>query len=501
MNTDLILSIDQSTSATKAMLFDHSANILHRCNREHRQHYPKPGWIEHDAEEIYRNTLEVIRGVLAESGTESGRIEALAITNQRETALVWDRKTGTPLYNAVVWQCQRGAPECRFLREHGHEEMVKAKTGLVLDPYFSASKIKWILDNVEGARSKAEDGRLLLGTIDSWLVWKLTGGKVHATDYSNASRTLLFNINDLSWDTEIMDLFDIPSSLLPDVKCSDETFGATTCQGIFNRPVPISGVMGDSHASLFGQHCISAGLAKSTIGTGSSIMMHIGDRAFESGQGLVTSIAWGRRGKAEYVFEGNVHCTGDTIKWLVDGLELIPEVAQSETLALSVPDNAGIYLVPAFAGLGAPYWDNEARASIVGMARNASKAHVVRAACESISYQTRDFLDIMIRESGIELKELRIDGGAARNRFIMQFQADMLNVPVVRGTIDEASSLGAAFMAGLSTGFWANTDELAAINPSQETFSPSMSQELREDFYRGWKEAVRRTLSTAEASD
>ena len=501
MNADLILCIDQSTSTTKAMLFGHSGNILHRCNKEHRQHYPRPGWIEHDAEEIYRNTLEVISGVLAESGTESGRIEALSITNQRETALVWDRKTGTPLYNAVVWQCQRGAPECRSLREQGHEETIKAKTGLVLDPYFSASKIKWILDNVEGARSRAEDGRLLLGTIDSWLVWKLTGGKVHATDYSNACRTLLFNINDLSWDIEIMDLFDIPSSLLPDVKCSDEIFGSTTCQGIFNRPVPISGVMGDSHASLFGQHCISAGLAKSTIGTGSSIMMHIGDRALESGQGLVTSIAWGRSGKVGYVFEGNVHCTGDTIKWLVDGLELLPEVAQSESLALSVPDNAGIYLVPAFAGLAAPYWDNEARASIVGMARNASKAHVVRAACESISYQTRDLLDIMIRESGIELKELRIDGGAARNRFIMQFQADMLNVPVVRGTIDEASSLGAAFMAGLSTGFWANTDELAAINPSQETFSPSMSQELREDFYRGWKEAVRRTLSTAEASD
>jgi glycerol kinase len=495
MRADLILAIDQSTSATKAMLFDHAGRILHRCNREHAQHYPRPGWIEHDAEEIYRNTLEVIRAVLDESGIQAERVAALAITNQRETALVWDRKTGRPVYNAIVWQCQRGAPVCSSLREQGYAATVKEKTGLVLDPYFSASKIKWILDNVEGTRKRAEDGRLLLGTVDAWLVWKLTEGKVHATDYSNACRTMLFNINDLRWDPQIMELFCIPPSMFPQLKFSDEIFGQTTCGGIFTHPVPISGVMGDSHASLFGQHCISSGLAKSTIGTGSSIMMHIGGQPLESGQGLVTSVAWGRSGKVDYVFEGNVNCTGDTIKWLVDGLELIPQAAASESLALSLQDNGGVYLVPAFTGLGAPYWDNEARASIVGMARNARKAHIVRAACESISYQTRDLLDVMIHESGIELRELRVDGGAAKNRFIMQFQADMLNVPVVRGAIDEASSLGAAFMAGLSVGFWEDLDDLAAINPNQETFTPSMSQQLRERYYSGWKEAVRRTLS------
>jgi glycerol kinase len=490
-----ILALDQSTSGTKAIIFDQDAKLVGRATVEHQQFYPNPGWVEHDAVEIHQNTLQAVKTVLTDSCINVQQITAVSITNQRETALIWDKKNGMPVYHAIVWQCQRAGVICKDLNDRGFAKAIKEKTGLVLSPYFSAPKIKWILDNVAGVREKAEAGELLFGTMDTWLIWNLTGGKIHATDFSNASRTLLFNIIDLKWDQELLDIFTIPANMMPQVKYSNKIFGYTTCDTILPKEIPISGVMGDSHGALFGQNCFEKGMAKTTYGTGSSIMMNIGAKPLESQNGIVTSIAWGMDNRVDYVFEGNINCTGDTIKWLVDDLELIGSSRESEHLAVSVNDNDGVYIVPAFVGLGAPYWDSEARASITGITRGTQKAHIVRAAEESIAYQIKDVIDLMIEQSGVPLRELRVDGGPTKDNFLMQFQADMLNVDVVRNRIEELSALGSAYMAGLAVGFWKNQQEIKALRIQDATFSSGMQDNSRERLYQGWKEAVRRTLS------
>lgn len=494
MGDKYILTVDQSTSATKAIIFNNQGKLVHRYNVPHRQYYPKPGWVEHDPEEIYENTLKAIKEVIKESGVNLEDIVALSITNQRETVLVWDKKTGRPIYNAIVWQCKRSADICETLEKEGLGQIIKEKSGLNLSPYFSASKIKWILDNVESAREKAKRGELLCGTIDSWLVWKLTNGKNHFIDYTNASRTQLLNLKTLKWDKDLLEIFGIPESMLPEIKESDEIFGYLDIEGLSIK-LPITGVIGDSHAALFGQMCFEKGMAKATYGTGSSVMMNIGKEALIPSSGVVGSIGWVLKKNLSYVLEGNINYTGATIKWLVENLGLISEPKESGIIASSVEDNGGVYLVPAFVGLGAPYWDSNARAIITGMSSNTNKAHIVRAAEESIGYQIRDIVELMIKESGIKLKELRVDGGPTRDEFLMQFQADILNVPVVRVKIEELSALGSAFIAGLALGLWDNFDKLITLKEIDRVFIPKMGQEERERLYEGWKQAVRRSLS------
>jgi glycerol kinase len=495
MKSEYILAVDQSTSGTKGVLFNKAGKLVGRCNAMHRQYYPKPGWVEHDAEEIFDNTLKTIKGVITDTGISPDEVIALAISNQRETALVWDKITGRPVYHAVVWQCGRAREICQTLEQKGYGKMVKDKTGLVLSPYFSAAKLKWILDNVEGAREKADKGELLCGNMDAWLIWKLTGGKVHATDYSNASRTQLFNITDLDWDDELLEIFTIPRSMMPEIKSSDAIFGYTSCGGVLSKEIPITGVLGDSHAALFGQNCFEKGMAKTTYGTGSSIMMNIGDKNIRSKKGLVTSIAWGIDGKVEYVFEGNINFTGATIKWLVDDLQLISSSRESGEIASSISDNGGVYLVPAFTGLSAPYWDSNARAIITGMTMGTKKAHVVRAAEESIAYQIRDIIDIMVEEADINLKELRVDGGPTRDDFLMQFQADMLSCTVVRNKIEELSAAGAAYMAGMSVKLWADKEEISSLRKIDRVFQNTAKDEKCKQLYDGWKAAVNRALT------
>ncbi len=489
-----ILAVDQSTSATKAILFDSSAKVISRSTVAHKQYYPKPGWVEHNPEEIYEKTLLAIQNVLTQSGIKQSEIEALAITNQRETAVVWDKNTGKPVYNAIVWQCQRGADICNNLKNNGYERLIQSKTGLIIDPYFSASGVQWILDNVTGARKLAENNNLLFGTTDSWLIWKLTKGKVHATDYSNACRTMLFNIHDLCWDADIAKLLRIPLSVFPQVRFADADYGYTEENSVFTRKIKITGVMGDSHAALFGQHCFTPGLGKATYGTGSSVMMNIGNKPLESPGGLVTSVGYGVQNEISYVFEGNIHSTGATINWLVDDLKLIQNANESEELALSVPDNGEVYFVPAFVGLGAPYWDNDARAMVCGISRGTQKAHLVRAALEAIAYQVKDLTDLMSSKSGIGLKELRVDGGPTRNNFLMQFQADMLDAAINRSEIEEASALGVALAAGLATGIWKNFDELRQLRTKNDIISPEMTKSKRENLYGNWKKAVAKVL-------
>lgn len=488
-----ILAIDQSTSATKVILFDHQGILKHRVSIAHKQYYPQPGFVEHDPIEIFENTVSGIHQVLAEADVDIDSIAAMSLTNQRETSLVWDKLTGLPVCNAAVWQCQRGADFCDQLRNKGYSETIQKKTGLIIDPYFSASKLHWIVKNEKEIESKAKRGDLLLGTMDSWLLWKLTGGKVHATDYSNACRTMLFNINTLEWDAELIELFGLHKSMFPKVLFSDEIFGYTSPDVLPGAAIPIAGLMGDSHAALFGQNCFEPGMAKATFGTGSSIMMNIGKQPLPSPEGLVTSIGWGRNKQIDYVFEGNIHCTGDTINWLVNDMELIADAKESEALALSVEDNNKVYFVPAFVGLGAPYWDNKARACISGMARNTKKAHIVRAALESIAYQVKDLIDLMVENSSIAFREMRADGGPTRNNFLMQFQADMLRKEVVRSNIEEVSALGSAFMAGLACGFWKDLDEIKALLKVDKSFNPNMTIGEIDKLYSGWKMAVKRT--------
>ena len=488
-----IISIDQSTSASKVILFNKKAELIHRISIPHRQIYPEPTFVEHDAVEIFENVRTGLRRMLVETNIQEDEIAGIAITNQRETAVIWDKKTGQPVANAAVWQCQRGADFCKELIERGFSKIIQQKTGLIIDPYFSASKLRWIMKNVNGLHEKALHGEILLGTIDSWLLYKLSGGKVHATDFSNACRTMLFNINSLEWDRELLELFSIPESMLPEVKYSDEIFGMTDPGVVFDQEHPIAGLIGDSHAAFFGQNCFEPGIGKATYGTGSSVMMNIGHTPVPPPKGLVTSIGFSRDKKIDYVFEGNIHCTGDTLNWLKNELELINDVSEAEALATSVESNRGVYLVPAFVGLGAPYWNNNAQAVIVGMSRDSTKAHIVRAALESIAYQVKDLVDLMVTNNHVKLYALRVDGGPAQNDFLMQFQADMIQGIVDRASIEEISALGSAFLAGLATGFWSKLEEIENLRKSDRTFSSKMEKEECNRLYQGWKNAVAKT--------
>jgi glycerol kinase len=485
-----ILAIDQSTSATKVMLFNRNAELVHRVSLPHKQYYPQPGFVEHDAVEIFENTLTGMNRVMTETNVMVSEVAAVSITNQRETAMIWDKSTGLPVAHSVVWQCQRGADFCNTLKERELSDIIRKKTGLVIDPYFSASKLHWLMNHIDGLKNRASAGSLMWGTMDSWLLWKLTNGKVHATDYSNACRTMLLNLNTLRWDGELIELFGLQNLLFPEIRFSDEVFGYTDNSVIFDQPVPVSGLIGDSHGAFFGQHCFSPGIGKATYGTGSSVMMNIGKRPLPPPAGLVTSIGFGCNREIDFVFEGNIHCTGDTISWLKNELQLIGSAGETEELAESVPGNNGVFLVPAFVGLGAPYWDNEARACIVGLSRNSTKAHVVRAALESIAYQVKDLADLMEQNGQIQLVDLRVDGGPTRNDFLMQFQADMLQGKVERSNIEEVSALGAAFLAGLAVHFWGNIDEIKKLRKSDKLFLPQMSSEKCRELYSGWKSAV-----------
>ncbi|MDP4151908.1 MAG: glycerol kinase GlpK [Bacillota bacterium] len=489
-----ILSIDQGTSGTKVLLFDNRGRYVHRVSVPHKQFYPHPGWVEHDAMEIFNNTVAAIDSVIKESHINEADISAASISNQRETVVAWDKSTGLPVSNSIVWQDNRATEICNEILEQDFGDTIMKKTGLVLSPYYSAAKMKWILDSVPGAREKAENGSLLFGTIDSWLIYKFTGGQVHATEYSNASRTQLLNISELTWDEELLKIFTIPRACLPEIYSSNHIFGEIAVSSLSNKSIPIAGVLGDSHAALFGQNCFERGMAKVTYGTGSSIMMNIGKSPYESKKGLVTSIGWVIGNSVEYVAEGNINCSGATIKWLVDDLQLIEDSKSTEEIASSINDNEGVYMVPAFVGLGTPYWDSDSTALITGMTRGTKKAHIVRAVLESMGYQVKDILDIMTGEANVTLKEIRVDGGPTRNSFIMQFQSDMLQVNVVVNQVEEICALGAAYMAGLAIGLWKNKDELKGLRTNDVIFKPNMSVKKRDDLYQGWKKAIARTL-------
>jgi len=492
-----IMALDQGTTSSRAVIFDKTGTIVAVESKEFRQIYPKPGWVEHDPAEIWESQLTVAKQVIQNSGIAPIEIKGIGITNQRETTIVWDR-SGQPAYNAIVWQCRRTASFCDELKQKGWEKTLKEKTGLVTDAYFSGTKVKWILDNVKGARERAERGELLFGTVDTWLIYNLTGGKVHVTDYTNASRTLLYNIYDLCWDDEILEEFDIPKGMLPEVKQSSEIYGTTAKELFYGVEIPIAGIAGDQQAALFGQACYQPGLAKNTYGTGCFLLMNTGEKAVPSETGLLTTIAWGLKGNVEYALEGSIFIAGASIQWLRDELRLIDDAADSEFLAAKVPDTGGVYVVPAFVGLGAPYWDQYARGTIVGITRGTNRNHIIRATLESMAYQTRDVLTCMEKDSGITLKELRVDGGAAANNLLMQFQANVLGVPVERPIIVETTALGAAYLAGLAVEFWKDRDQIAANWKIDRKFEPTMSTEQREKFYAGWTKAVERAKDWEE---
>ena len=491
MATQYLLALDQGTTSSRAILFDQSCNMVGVAQREFTQHFPKSGWVEHDAMEIWESQWEVVQKVLKEHQVSPSQIVGIGITNQRETTVVWDANTGEPVYNAIVWQDKRTAALCDQLKDAGHEDMVRSKTGLVIDSYFSGTKLMWLLNEVPGVRERAEKGELRFGTIDTWLIWKLTEGRVHVTDYSNASRTMLFNIHDLAWDQDLMQVLgEVPASLLPEVKPSSGSFGSVTWDG---HEIPIAGVAGDQQAALFGQQCWSPGLAKNTYGTGCFMLMNTGTEAQISKNGLLTTIAWGINGQVEYALEGSIFIAGAAIQWLRDGLRIIDAAPDSEYFANKVADDHGVYVVPAFAGLGAPYWDMYARGAIFGLTRDTGKEHIARATLESLAYQTRDVLQAMEQDTGITLQALNVDGGAAANNLLMQFQADILGVPVERPQQLESTALGAAMLAGLATGFWTR-DQLLEIRGLDQQFNPQMPAEERETRYKGWQKAVKRTM-------
>lgn len=488
-----ILSLDQGTTSSRAILFDASGEIFKSAQKEFTQIYPKSGWVEHDPMEIWGSQSGVAREVIETAGIKTDEIAAIGITNQRETTVIWDRVTGKPIYNAIVWQCRRTASICDDLIEKGYSDYIKEATGLVVDAYFSATKIKWLLDHVEGAREKAISGQLLFGTIDTWLIWNLTRGKVHVTDYSNASRTMLFNIDTLTWDDKILEWLDIPKAMLPEVRASSEIYGETDPQTFGSAKIPISGCAGDQQAALFGQTCFLPGSAKNTYGTGCFMLMNTGEKRVPSNKGLLTTIAWGLDGKVEYALEGSIFIAGAAIQWLRDELMLIGKAEDSEYFASKVEDTGGVYFVPAFAGLGAPYWDMYARGAIVGMTRGTNKNHIIRATLESLAYQTRDVLEAMQEDSGLKLRRLKVDGGATVNNFLMQFQSDILGTEVVRPKVTETTALGAAFLAGLAVGFWDNKETLKAQFAIERTFEPSYREDERNKKYRGWQKAVLRS--------
>ncbi len=488
-----IMALDQGTTSSRCILFDKSGKICSMAQKEFQQIYPKPGWVEHSPVEIWSSQLAVGIEAMAMLGVSAKDIEGIGITNQRETTVVWDRTTGEPVYNAIVWQCRRTADYIERLKNDGLEDYVKNVTGLVPDAYFSGSKIAWILDNVPGARQLAEDGRLAFGTIDSWLIWKMTDGDVHVTDYTNASRTMLYNIHTLSWDDKLIEYFNIPKSMLPEVKPSSCIYGYTHVS-VFGGEIPICGAAGDQQAALFGQGCFDAGDVKNTYGTGCFLLMNTGKRAVESSHGLITTIAAGTDDKVSYALEGSVFVAGASIQWLRDGLRMIRNAAQSEEYATSVDDCDGMYVVPAFTGMGAPYWNSSARGTVVGITRGCSKEHFIRATLESIAYQTYDVLHAMEEDVGISVNELKVDGGASANNFLMQFQSDIINSDVIRPECIETTALGAAYLAGLATGYWKSTDEIKANWNLGRRFTASMSEDDRKVRLSGWKKAVRCAL-------
>jgi glycerol kinase len=490
-----ILALDQGTSSSKAFLFDQEGRIVSQASRDFRQIYPRPGWVEHDPEEIWRSQMEAAGEAVAAAAIDAAEIAALGITNQRETTILWERVSGKPIHNAIVWQCRRTTQRCDDLRQEGFHETLKARTGLVTDAYFSGTKVEWILDHIEGSRSRAEKREILFGTVDSWLIYNLTGGKVHVTDYSNASRTLLFNIHKREWDDEILNKLRIPAALLPEVRPSSAVLGETD-SGVFGAPIPVAGNAGDQQAALFGQTCFRPGQAKNTYGTGCFMLMNTGEQAVPSAD-LLTTIAWGVDGRVNYALEGSVFIAGAAIQWLRDEIGLLDSSAQSESLAASVQDTGGVYFVPALVGLGAPYWDPYARGTIVGLTRGSGRAHVARAALEAIAYQTRDVLESMRRDSGIALEVLGVDGGAAVNNLLCKFQADILGVPVERPVVAETTALGAAYLAGLAIGFWEDTAEIARNHKIERRFTPAMSPATRDGLYEGWLRAVERSRGWA----
>ena len=488
MTKKYVMALDQGTTSSRAILFDQHSNIVAVAQKEFTQIYPKAGWVEHNAEEIWGTQIGVVAGI---EGTD---IAAIGITNQRETTVVWDRHTGKPVYNAIVWQSRQTAYICDDLKAKGLEPLFRQKTGLVVDAYFSGTKVKWILDNVEGAREKAEKGDLLFGTIDTWLIWKLTGGNVHVTDYSNASRTLMYNIRELKWDEELLEALTVPAQMLPAVRPSSEIYGYTDASVFLGARVPISGAAGDQQAALFGQTCFQPGMAKNTYGTGCFMLMNTGDALYDSKNGLLTTIAWGLDGKVEYALEGSIFIAGAAIQWLRDGLKILEAAPDSEYFAQKVSDADGVYVVPAFVGLGAPYWDMKARGAILGLTRGTSKAHIVRATLDSLAYQTKDVLSAMEADSNIKLQALKVDGGAVANNLLMQFQADILGVPVDRPQVTETTALGAAYLAGLAVGFWASKDDLVKNWQLDTRFEPKMAEAEKEKLYKGWQKAVKRSM-------
>ena len=492
-----IMALDSGTTSNRCILFDKAGNICSVAQKEFTQYFPQPGWVEHDADEIFSTQLEVAKLAMQNIGAVASDIAAIGITNQRETTIVWNKNTGRPICKAIVWQCRRTAPYCDRLRSEGLTETIRAKTGLVIDPYFSGTKIRWILENIPGAREQAHRGELLFGTVETWLIWKLTGGKVHVTDYSNASRTMLFNINTLEWDPEILGKLDIPASMLPEPKPSSCLYGYSDAS-FFGAPIPIAGAAGDQQAALFGQVCFKPGDSKCTYGTGAFLLMNTGFSPIFSGNGLVTTIAWGLNGKVTYALEGSIFVAGAAIQWLRDELRFIESAGDSEYMARKVPDTNGCYVVPAFTGLGAPYWDAYARGAIVGLTRGINKYHIVRAALDSIAYQTDDVLKAMEADSGIRLSALKVDGGAAANNYLVQSQADISGAPVLRPRCVETTAMGAAYLAGLAVGYWKDTDEIRQNWAIDRTFSSEISEEDRAKRIKGWKKAVRCTEGWAK---
>ena len=483
-----IIAIDQSTSSTKAMLFDEQCRLLARSHVDHKQYYPQTGWVEHDAEEIYDNMVEAIRQLPLPLERAGGEAFSLAITNQRETAVVWNKLTGKPISHAVVWQDTRGAALCRQLREKGMTDTVVQKTGLLIDPNFSASGVAWLLDNVEGAREQAECGELLMGTIETWLIWRLTGGKTFATDTTNASRTMLFNIHTMQWDDELLQLFGIPRQMMAEVRPCDAVYGETTVEGLFASPIPIAGVLGDSHGALVGQMCFSEGMGKVTYGTGSSVMVNIGRQPLPAPEGLVTSVGFSAFGHTWYGYEGNIYSTGATLKWLADQMKLVAHPSEMEAEATSVESSGGVYIVPAFSGLGAPWWQSDVKGAVFGLTFATTRAHFLRAALESIAYQIKDLVDAMTRATGSPLREICADGGPTKNRFLMQFQADLLQTPVVCTEVEDASALGAVIMNGFARGLWQSFDDVAGLRKVTQVIAPSPDSHA--SLYEGWRQAV-----------
>ncbi|MDY3705789.1 glycerol kinase GlpK [Vagococcus lutrae] len=489
-----VMAIDQGTTSTRAILFNKKGEVVHTAQKEFTQHFPHPGWVEHDANEIWVTVQAVIATVLIESDTRPEQIDSIGITNQRETTVIWDKKTGLPIYHALVWQSRQTSEIADQLIEDGHKEMIRQKTGLIVDAYFSGTKIKWILDQVEGSRERAKNGELLFGTIDTWLIWKLTGGEVHVTDYTNASRTMIYNIHELKWDEELLELLDIPKEMLPEVRPSSEIYGKTVSYHMFGQEVPIAGVAGDQQAALFGQNCFEAGNIKNTYGTGCFILMNTGNKPVDSANGLVTTIAASvDDDQVQYALEGSVFVAGSAVQWLRDGLRMVEKASQTEKYAVDAKSSDNVYVVPAFVGLGAPHWDTDARGAIFGLTRGTSKEIFIRATLESIAYQTKDVMETMRQDSGMPITSMRVDGGAANNNFLMQFQSDILDLNIKRPKVSETTALGAAYLAGLATGYWESIDEIRENWQLDKEYDPHMSAEERDALYDGWKKAVAAT--------